>query len=640
MLGTTIGHRYKILEKIGGGGMADVYLANDKLLNRQVAIKILHHQYINDNEFVKRFRREAQAASSLSHENIVTIYDIGEEKDIYYIVMEFIKGYTLKDLINKSGSIEVKQALDIAKKICDALDHAHQNKIIHRDIKPHNILIGYNGEIKVTDFGIARSASQVTITHTGSVLGSVHYSSPEQARGGWTDEKTDLYSLGIVLYEMVTGELPFSGESPISIVLKHLEENFVYPKEINPSIPQSVENIIIKALVKNPSKRYESAKEMLNDLETALEPRRINEPRVELVTEDMYDDEKTIIIPQINSIDNSFATKSRKTKKTNKIKKTNNNKWIILPIAIILIISLTFLGIQYFSNILEVSDVKLPELEGKSKSVAIDILVNLNIDYKIEEQSDNNIEENYVIKQYPEKGIKIKENQEVTLYVSTGKELISMPDIVNTQKNTALFIMEQKGFNSENIEIIEGYDEDTSEGEVFNQEPLAYKEVIPDETRVILFVSKGKEKFKMPDLIGLTVAEAEAVLLKDDLTIGNIKEEYTLDQPAGKIFMQFPYESGMDVTKGDQIDVYVSLGYPSGSKTVYGDYLLILDENEQVEIKIVIYDSREENIEWEKELITGSKYYDQIELLLKPGESGLISIYINNKLYQQKRVYY
>lgn len=249
LLGTTIGHRYKILEKIGGGGMADVYLANDKLLNRQVAIKILHHQYINDNEFVKRFRREAQAASSLSHENIVTIYDIGEEKDIYYIVMEFIKGYTLKDLINKSGSIEVKQALDIAK-ICDALDHAHQNKIIHRDIKPHNILIGYNGEIKVTDFGIARSASQVTITHTGSVLGSVHYSSPEQARGGWTDEKTDLYSLGIVLYEMVTGELPFSGESPISIVLKHLEENFVYPKEINPSIPQSVENIIIKALVK------------------------------------------------------------------------------------------------------------------------------------------------------------------------------------------------------------------------------------------------------------------------------------------------------------------------------------------------------------------------------------------------------
>ena len=245
MIGKILGNRYEIVEKIGGGGMALVYKAKCKLLNRYVAIKILRSEFINDEEFINKFRRESQAAASLSHPNIVNIYDVGVEDNIYYIVMEYIKGNTLKQLIREKGKLDANEALDIAIKIADALHHAHENHIVHRDIKPHNILVTEDGRVKVTDFGIARAATTSTVTNTSNVIGSVHYFSPEQARGGYTDENSDIYSLGVVMYEMVTGRLPFEGDSPITVALKHIQEDIELPTSIESSVPKSVESIIL-----------------------------------------------------------------------------------------------------------------------------------------------------------------------------------------------------------------------------------------------------------------------------------------------------------------------------------------------------------------------------------------------------------
>ncbi|EXX85166.1 serine/threonine protein kinase, partial [Paenibacillus darwinianus] len=280
MIGRELGGRYEIIERIGSGGMALVYKAHDVLLNRKVAVKILRQQFGHDEEFVRRFRREAQSAASLSHPNVVSIYDVGEEEDTHYIVMEYVEGSNLNDLIKERAPLQTEEAVRFAVQICDALDHAHQNQIIHRDIKPHNILIGKNGRVKVTDFGIARAVTSSTITQTGSVVGSVHYFSPEHAKGISTGEKSDLYSLGIVLYQMLTGRLPFLGESPISVALKHLQDDFEEPRQVNPHIPQSLENIILRSMRKNSSERYASAQEMLEDLETCLKPERLNEPKI------------------------------------------------------------------------------------------------------------------------------------------------------------------------------------------------------------------------------------------------------------------------------------------------------------------------------------------------------------------------
>ncbi len=298
MIGSELGGRYEIVERIGGGGMAIVYKAYDTLLHRHVAVKVLREQFVHDEEFIQRFRREARSAASLSHPNVVSIYDVGQDEDIHYIVMEYIEGGTLNDIIKERAPLQAEEAVKIASQICDALDHAHQNGIIHRDIKPHNILISKSGRIKVTDFGIARAAASSHITQTGAVLGSVHYFSPEHAKGVAQGEKSDIYSLGAVLYQMVTNRLPFAGDSPISVALKHLQEDFEEPRSINPLLPQSLENIILKALRKRPEERYESARAMLEDLETCLLPERRDERKVFYEPED-DDDEKTIIMPAI-----------------------------------------------------------------------------------------------------------------------------------------------------------------------------------------------------------------------------------------------------------------------------------------------------------------------------------------------------
>ncbi len=306
MIGKVLGNRYEIIEKIGGGGMALVYKAKCRLLNRFVAVKVLRAEFTEDEEFVKKFKRESQAAASLSHPNIVGIYDVGMEDNVYYIVMEYIKGQTLKDLIKKKGALGVDFATNIAIQISSALEHAHKNHIVHRDIKSHNIMIREDNSVKVTDFGIARAISSSTITNTGNVIGSVHYFSPEQARGGYTDEKSDIYSLGIVMYEMMTGRLPFEGETPIAVALKHIQEEALKPTSINTRIPKSMEDIIQKCIEKDVNNRYSSMSEIIADLRQSLVM-----PNGDFVKKNKFTDENTRVIKPIKLDQEAIGIGSR-----------------------------------------------------------------------------------------------------------------------------------------------------------------------------------------------------------------------------------------------------------------------------------------------------------------------------------------
>ncbi len=637
MIGTVIGNTYKLLRKIGGGGMADVYKAVNENTGQEVAVKILHQQYVHEEDFVKRFKREADSVSSLSHKNIVEIYDVGEEENLYYIVMEYINGLTLKQLIQREGALTVEEAIRIGKQILSALDHAHQHHIVHRDIKPHNILIGLNGQVKVTDFGIARAISQATITHTGSVLGSVHYLSPEQARGGWTDEKTDLYSFGVVLYEMLTGTLPFSGDSPITVALKHLQDKFVYPRDINQQIPQSIENVVLKALVKDPNKRYASASQILNDLSTSLDPNRINEPRFILENEEFEDDEPTMIMAPLFQSENekeaSYITQSRKTKQTNIIYK----KYGLILFVVLLIFLLGFAGYQYLEKKLTIPEVDTPNLVGKHIDDAVKELNKLQLNYEITKKHDQTIAEGFIIQQFPESD-KIKTNQTMSIVVSLGKEQIEMPELLHYSEGQAKVMLQQLGFTQ--IETMESY-HDEPVGNVFNQEPESKKKVIPDETRVILFVSKGKESISMPDLMGLNLQQVDAILKRNDLKLGKVVESYSFDKEKGKVFDQHPFDPGFPVKPGDEVSIWISLGPDPETKKKTWDIPVWPDENQDTaEIEIILKDAREQEIIWKKETISDFVIY-QVELLLTPSHpNGQIIVKKNNEVFQVQDVSY
>src|SRR3954470_3694635 len=374
LIGKRLSGRYKVLEMIGGGGMANVYLAHDMILDRDVAVKMLRLDFANSEEFIRRFHREAQSATSLAHPNIVSIYDVGEEESIYYIVMEHVKGQTLKEYIQTNSPVPIEEALLIMEQITSAISHAHQNHIIHRDIKPQNILLDQRGIVKITDFGIAMALSATSITQTNSVLGSVHYLSPEQARGGVANHKSDIYSLGIVMFELLTGRLPFSGESAVSIALKHLQSETPSIRRWNPAIPQSVENVVLKATAKDSFHRYNSVEEMELDLRTALDSERIDEPKFIIPV----DDDATKAIPVITNhqplknLDETLVHSNDKTMNNHKdmINKGNKNakkrkKWPIILISTFLVLAiLTILSFTVLPSLLASKDVKVPNLSG------------------------------------------------------------------------------------------------------------------------------------------------------------------------------------------------------------------------------------------------------------------------------------
>lgn len=632
--------------RVGGGGMAIVYKARDLILNRQVAVKVLRAQFGTDEDFVNRFRREAQAVASLSHPNVVGVYDVGQDGDTHYMVMEYVEGSTLKEMIVQRGALPVEEAVRIAEQICDALDHAHQNQIIHRDIKPHNILIGKNGRVKVTDFGIARAVTSTTITHTNAVLGSVHYFSPEQARGGITGEKSDIYSLGIVLYEMVTGELPFSGDSPISVALKHLQEPLPEPRQINPGIPQSVENVILKALAKDPFLRYASAREMLEDLETCLFPERLNEEKLTFPV----DEEMTRVVPIItpDMLENhsqgrtGSGQRSRYEQRPDEDQEKPPRKWWVKALlwvaGIGLFFVLAFFGFNLLLNwVPSVPEVPVPYVEGIEVSLAKKKIEDAKLTAQVIEEANDTIEKGLVIRQDPAPPMRLKENAVVTLYVSKGQEPVDMPNLMSLSRSTAEETLKQLGFKLESVTFEEVEDDHAEAGIVIGQSPEANTKVLPNKDAVKVTISKGKTYVKMPDVIGKKLDAARVELIKLGLSI-DIKEEptFTTDKE-GIVLKTQPYDPGMQVPKGAVVTLIVSNGqYPQDAKMANAPVYVEIVPGETAQIKIEVSDARGDGQVLYEEQITESKEYD-VPLVLSSQKDAVIKVYKKgpNNEYQE-----
>lgn len=572
---------------VGGGGMANVYLARDMILDRDVALKILRMDFNNDDEFIKRFNREAQSATSLAHPNIVSIYDVGEDGDIYYIVMEYVEGMTLKQYIQKNDPIPIGTALDIMKQITAAISHAHQNGIIHRDIKPQNILIDHEGNIKITDFGIAIALSSTNITQTNAVLGSVHYLSPEQARGGMANKKSDIYSLGIVMFELFTGRLPFYGESAISIALKHLQSETPSPKRWNPDIPQSVENIILKATAKDSFYRYESVDAMSEDIRTALDPARINEApfvipedqdatkAIPIITDDQLQstDETIIRGPEKQTLvyenDKQDNTKSKeKNKNQDKLKGNNKRKKgpIILVTSFILLLLLVFLAIILYPSLFGTKEVTIPELKGKELDEAITELLNQGLvvgkTIKIE---DDTIPVDDVIKTNPEAGKKVKEGATVDIYQSSGKNKINLSNYVGEKITDVEPILEEMEFKD--IVVTEEFSDQVAAGVIISQNPIVNTVISPEDTVIEFRVSKGSNQVMLKDLTGYSMAGLKDYAADYGLKIEVEKEEYHNTISEGQVIQQSP-SAHSKVEKGTTVKVVLSKGKEPPPKTI------------------------------------------------------------------------
>ena len=504
--GKLLGSRYEIIEKIGNGGMATVYKAKDLVLKRYVAVKILREEYTTDNEFIKRFNTEAESAASLTHPNIVSVYDVGKEGNLYYIVMELIKGKTLKEIIVEDGRMGWKWSVKIAKQIAQALETAHRNNIIHRDIKPHNIIITEDGTAKVTDFGIAKAVSNSTITAFGTTIGSVHYFSPEHARGGYTDAKSDLYSLGVVLYEMVTGRVPFDADTPVSVALKHMQEKPVPPIELNPAIPQSLNDLILKAMEKDPNMRYSTATEMIEDLDKILK-----NPEAEVGVVDKSQARARRIQQEENQTNQSKFAKFKKYLEEHKGVK------IALIVAIFLIVFIASIGITLgVLNSGKPKDILLPNFTNltldKAKAKAEEVKLNLNVS---EEKYDVQIEEGKIISQDPkyQPNFTVKEGSTVNVVVSKGQEIVKVTKLVGKTKDEARKELKDLGLE---MEIEEVNSDDVEPGIVIEQDKQEGEEVLAG-TKIKLKVSLGIEKVEVPDLTRLSEDEAKAKITEAKL---------------------------------------------------------------------------------------------------------------------------
>ena len=531
LIGKMLANRYEILEKIGNGGMAVVYKAKCHVLNRFVAVKVLKDEFITDNEFIKRFRTEAQAAASLTHPNIVSIYDVGNEGDIYYIVMELIQGKTLKEIIVEDGKFSWKWSVNIAIQIASALETAHRHNIVHRDIKPHNIIITEDGMAKVTDFGIAKAVSNSTITAFGTTIGSVHYFSPEHAKGGYTDAKSDLYSLGVVMYEMLTGRVPFDADTPVSVALMQVQDDPIEPRKLNPQIPISVNNIILKAMQKNPNDRYASATDMLIDLSTALKrpdddfvtlPNKQNDLQTQRLST-LYDiDEKAKQNDEEDDIEE--PPRKRNKKEGNKVI-AFFKRHVILSVILagILIFSLALGGTILFMNLSKDEEALIPNLVTNEngdrltleEAQAIYDETAFEPELKVEYEISEEVEPGYVIRQDPEystiNNMRMKLSTEFTIYVSEEREKIETPsneDIVGKELEEVQKKLTDLGFT--NV-VVEGEThESLKEGLVIRLSEEG-KELYADD-ELIIYVSTGDGKIDVPDVLGKSESDAKKEL--------------------------------------------------------------------------------------------------------------------------------
>ena len=548
--GKTLNGRYKIQSLIGTGGMAAVYLATDLILDRLVAIKVLRLDFRQNDDAMRRFRREALSATQLTHPNIVGVYDVGQSQEMNYIVMEYVEGTDLKDYVRQRGALHPIEAVRIMMQIVSAIADAHQNRIIHRDIKPQNILIDREGNVKITDFGIAVALSDTSLTQTNTLLGSVHYLSPEQARGGMATIQTDIYALGIVLYELLTGRVPFDGESAVSIALKHFQEPL--PPVMNPSvmIPQSLENIVLKATAKDPMNRYRSCYEMFQDLKTCLDSTRLYEKKFVPAS---FSGETKVLSPistqKIKPIQSSREIPVVEMDEEKPVKKKRKWPWVLL-------LMISVIGIMAFAFLhSSPKEVQVPDVTNLTEAAAKIKLADakLNVTDVIQVQSDE-VESGKVIETNPKAGSTVKEKSKVTLKVSSGKEAITMKDYRNKTYEAARdelkklgFTVERKDENSDNVDS----------GKVISQSIAPNQKVEGKDTVITLVVSKGENSIKMANLKGYTREGAIEYASANNLNLTITEEEN--DATVDTVVSQSIRE-GSEIKKGAPLTIVLSKG--------------------------------------------------------------------------------
>jgi serine/threonine-protein kinase len=603
MQGKILNNRYKIIKEIGRGGMAIVYSARDTLLERVVALKMLRPEYSSDKEFKEKFRQEAKAVAKLSHPNVVSIYDIVVDEDKIYLVMEIVEGETLKDIIKRRGKLSIAESLEFAGQIAAALSIAHGNQIVHCDIKPQNIILTDDMEVKITDFGIARAVSSATTTMTETVVGSAHYFSPEQAKGGKIKAYSDIYSLGVVLYEMTTGELPFHGESPISVALKHIQQQAVSPSKINSDIPKEVNDLIMKAISKNPEDRFQNAAEMRHEITLCLKNLKKDKNKI-TAKNDKFDPDETRIMDKtkfkelnknnglesksndkskntsdknsndndINKIEDSFNNAENGTDKTSSnnsnIEDNNSNnrfktlkKATLIFLVLLLGISAVIAGVLYFfDSYTSVPIVEVPDIEGESLSEARSLAseVGLSLSENEERVFNDEIPVNHIVSQQPAAGQRVKQSRPLNVTVSKGPKLIELPDFSGSTLREVLVELENLSLKAGNIQYI--FRLSVEPGIVINQIPAPGAEVASS-SEVTLFVSRGERSIsvRMPDLTGLNQNEAVEKLRDVGLNVGNIRVEKSDRFLDGQVISQ-GIQAGDYLPKGISVDFVVSQG--------------------------------------------------------------------------------
>ena len=565
-IGKKLNGRYKIIGNIGSGGMGKVFLAHDLILDREVAVKVLRFDFQNDKNAIRRFQREALAATELVHPNIVTVYDVGEEDGMQFLVMEYVKGMDLKRYIQTHYPVPYLQIVDIVQQILSAVALAHQHRIIHRDLKPQNVLINEEGVVKITDFGIAIALSETSITQTNSMLGSVHYLSPEQARGSMATNQSDIYAIGIILYEMLTGKVPFDGESAVTIALKHFQDEIPSIRIYDKNVPQSLENVVLKATAKEQADRYKTADEMREDLSTALSPERLNEPRWE---PHALNDETRALTPITDEMIAEQPAEPAVTEpeveetadqKQEKPKKKRKKWWLILPI--LGIVALLVIG-GYFVFGGGRGDVEIPKVSGDTETVAREKLeaAGLKVADETEEIADDEIEEGNVVKTDPQEGTEVKKNSEITLYISSGTEKITLKNYEEKNFEDVKAELIKLGFSEDQIKEETKSSDAIGEGLIISQSPDVGEKVSPKEDDITFVVSTGPESFAMEDYYGQRIEDVRAALTSKGVPTENIYEQSApSDEPVGTVINQAPGAGESVITSQTVITLTVSSG--------------------------------------------------------------------------------
>ncbi|MDD6043923.1 MAG: Stk1 family PASTA domain-containing Ser/Thr kinase [Eubacteriaceae bacterium] len=567
--------RYELIDRIGEGGMAVVYKAKDRLLNRYIAVKILRPEYTRDVQFVENFRKESQAAAGLQHPNIVSVYDVGTEGNIHYIVMELINGRPLSDIIKEKAPMPYSEVVNISRQVASALSVAHKHNIIHRDVKPHNIMITTDGMAKLADFGIAKAVSDSTLaSSTSRIIGSVHYFSPEQARGSYVDERSDIYSLGIVIYEMLTGQVPFDGDNPVQVALMHINDDIVAPSKLTPGIPPALEKLVMKATDKFQSNRFESVDALISELDNIEFVSKMVGKSILLGNDySLEDTETNTTDSDLKKTNNKKGNKdtgkseskknkhedSENTANNKKKNKNKNRKKLFIGIAAGIAVLLIALGVAFATGLIS-SGIDVPDLKNMTVKEAEEKLKELKLEIKVgEEVPSDDVEKGKIASQTPEQGTKLKAGEEVTVMVSSGKPTGEVPSLIGKvfdEEVISTFLLA----NNYALGDVTRVESDSPEGEIIDQTPSAGTEVETG-TKIDIVVSKGTSKIPVPNLIGRTVDDAKQLLKDAGLKLGKVSYEESSVYKAN-VIMGHDYENGEKVEKGTSVDIIVSKGEP------------------------------------------------------------------------------